>query len=67
MWYINKDFFYSPNLQDWFNLALFYVIHEKCTMWKFIVDVVRDFGSSLQHDVGQGFLHVAHMFLFLHW
>ena len=33
-------------------------------MWKFIVDVVHDFVSSLQPDVGRGFLHVSNMFLF---
>ena len=32
-------------------------------MWKFIVDVVYDFVSSLQPDVGRGFLHVANVFL----
>ena len=35
-------------------------------MWKFIVDVVHDFVSSLQPDVGRGFLHVSNVFfLFL--
>ena len=34
-------------------------------MWKFIVDVVHDFVSSLQPDVGRGFLHVTNVFLFL--
>ena len=48
--------FDSPNLQDSFNLASFCGIHEKYTMWKFIVDVVHDFGSSLRTDVGRGFL-----------
>ena len=33
-------------------------------MWKFIVDVVHDFVSSFQPDVGQGFLHVSNVFLF---
>ena len=33
-------------------------------MWKFIVDVVLDFVSSLQPDVGRGFLHVSNVFLF---
>ena len=33
-------------------------------MWKFIVDVVHDFASSLQPDVGRGFLHVSSVFLF---
>ena len=66
MWYLNKDFSDSPDLQDSFNLALFCGIREKSTMWKFIVDVVHDFGSSLQLDVGRGFLHVSNMFLFLH-
>ena len=51
-------------LQDSFNLALFCGIHEKYAMWKFIVDVVHDFVSSLQPDVGRGFLHVSNMFLF---
>ena len=55
--------FDSPNLQDSFNLALFYGIHEKYAMWKFIVDVVNDFVSSLQPDVGRGFLHVSNVFL----
>ena len=32
-------------------------------MWKFIVDVVHDLVSSLQPDVGQGFLHVSNVFL----
>ena len=35
-------------------------------MWKFIVDVVHDFVSSLQPDVGRGFLHVSNVFLFQH-
>ena len=56
--------FDSPNLQDSFNLALFCGIHEKYAMWKFIVDVVNDFVSSLQPDVGRGFLHVSDVFLF---
>ena len=34
-------------------------------MWKFIVDVVHDFVSSLQPDVGRGFLHVSNVFLYL--
>ena len=34
-------------------------------MWKFIVDVVHDFVSSLQPDVGRGFLHVSNVFLLL--
>ena len=46
------------------NLALFCGIHEKYAMWKFIVDVVHDFVSSLQPDVGRGFLHVSNVFLF---
>ena len=33
-------------------------------MWKFIVDVAHDFVSSLQPDVGRGFLHVSNVFLF---
>ena len=32
-------------------------------MWKFIIDVVHDFVSSLQPDVGRGFLHVSNVFL----
>ena len=32
-------------------------------MWEFIVDVVHDFVSSLQPDVGRGFLHVSNVFL----
>ena len=55
--------FDSPNLQDSFNLALFCGIHEKFAMGKFIVDVVHDFVSSLQPDVGRGFLHVSNVFL----
>ena len=34
-------------------------------MWIFIVDVVHDFVSSLQPDVGRGFLHVSNVFLLL--
>ena len=34
-------------------------------MWKFMVDVVHDFRSSLWTDVGRGFLHVSSVFLFL--
>ena len=37
---------------------------KKYAMWKFIVDVVHDFVSSLQPDVGRGFLHVSNVFLF---
>ena len=33
-------------------------------MWKFIIYVVHDFVSSLQPDVGRGFLHVSNVFLF---
>ena len=33
-------------------------------MWKFIADVVHDFVSSLQRDVGRGFLRVSNVFLF---
>ena len=40
--------FGSPIFQDSFNLALFCGIHEKYATWKFIVDVVDDFGSSIQ-------------------
>ena len=47
--------FDSPNLQDSFNLALFCGIHEKYAMWKFIIDVVNDFVSSLQPDLAEGF------------
>ena len=37
-------------------------------MWKFIVDVVHDFVSSLQPDVGRGFLHISNVFLsYLPW
>ena len=35
-------------------------------MWKFIVDVVHDIGSSLQPDVGRWFLHVSNVFLIIH-
>ena len=55
--------FNSPNLQDNLNLASFCGINEKCTMWKFIIHVVHDFGSSLQPDVGRGFLQVSNVFL----
>ena len=44
-------------------MALFCEIHEKYALWKFIVDVVNDFVSSLQLDVGRGFLHVSNVFL----
>ena len=69
MWYVNNVIcsqglhFDSPNLRDSFNLALFCEIHEKYAMWKFIVDVVHDFVSSLQPDVSRGFLHVSNVFL----
>ena len=33
-------------------------------MWKFIDDVVHDFRSSFQPDVGRGFLHVSNVFCF---
>ena len=56
--------FDSPNLQDSFKLALFCGIHWKYAMWKFLVDVVHDFVSSLQRDVGRGFLHVSNVFLY---
>ena len=39
--------FDSPNLQESLNLELLCGIHEKYTMWKLVVDVVHDFGSSL--------------------
>ena len=29
-----------------------------------MVDVVHDFGSSLQRDVGRGFLHISNVLLF---
>ena len=29
-----------------------------------MVDVVHDFGISLQPDIGWGFLHVSNMFLY---
>ena len=57
--------FDSPNLQDSLNLALFCGIDEKYSMWKFIVDGVHDFGSSLWLDVGRGFLHVSNVLLLL--
>ena len=46
-------------------MALFCGIHEKYAMWKLIVDVVHDFVSSLQPDVGRGFLHISNVFLFI--
>ena len=55
--------FDSPNLQDSFNLALFSGINEKYAVWKLIVDVVHYFVSSLQPDVGRGFLQVSNVFL----
>ena len=51
-------------MQDSFNLALFCGIHEKYAMWKFMIYVAHDFVSSLQPDVGRGFLHVSNVFLF---
>ena len=33
-------------------------------MWKFTVYVVHGFVSSLQPEVGRGFLHVSNVFLF---
>ena len=32
-------------------------------MWKFIADVVHDFGCSLRPDVGRCFLHVSNVSL----
>ena len=55
--------FWFTKLTYSFNPALFCGIHEKYAMWKFIVDVVHDFVSSLQPDVGRGFLHVSNVFL----
>ena len=65
MWYVNKDYIliHQTYMID-FNLALFCGIHEKYAMWKFIVDVVHEFVSSLQPDVGRGFLHVSNVVLF---
>ena len=68
MWTVNaisqyELHFDSPNLQDDFGLVTFCGIYEKYTMWKFMVDVVHDFGSSLQPDIGRGFLHVSNMYL----
>ena len=34
-------------------------------MWKFMIYVVHDFVSSLQPDVGRGFLHVSNVFLYI--
>ena len=46
-------------------MALFFGIHEKYAIWKFIIYVVHDFVSSLQPDVDRGFLHVSKVFLFI--
>ena len=51
------------NNRGWCNYCVEYI--KKYTMWKFIVDVVHDFGSSLWPDVGREFLHVSSVFLFL--
>ena len=60
---VNAIQFDSPNLQDSLNLALFCGIHEKYTLWKFMVDV-HDFGISLQPHVDRGSLRVSNVFLF---
>ena len=66
MWYANKDYILIHQI---YRIALtshfFCGIHEKYTMWKFIVDVVHNFGSSLQPDIGRGFIHVSIVFLFI--
>ena len=65
MRYLNKDYIFIPQTYrialTW--QALFCGLHEKYTMWKFIVDVVHDFGSSPRPDVGREFLHVSNVFL----
>ena len=61
MGYVNKDHIL---IHQTYRIALFCEIHEKYAMWKFIVDVVHNFVSSLQPDVGRGFVHVSNVFLF---
>ena len=65
MWYLNKDYIL---IHQTYTIALtwqhFVEYMKKYTMWKFIDDVVHDFGSSLRPDVGRGFLHVSNVFLF---
>ena len=56
--------FWFTQLKDSLVLALLCGILEKYTLWKFIVDVVDDFGSSLWPYVSWGFLHVSNVFLF---
>ena len=41
------------------DISSFFGIHEKYTMWKFIVYVVHDFVSSLR-----AFLHISKVFLY---
>ena len=64
MWYVNKDYIL---IHQTYSIALtwhyFVEFTEKYAMWKFIVDVVHDFVTSLQPDVGRGFLHVSNVFL----
>ena len=65
MWYVNKDYIL---IHQTYRIALtwhYFVefIKKKYAMWKFIVDVVQDFVSSLQPDIGRGFLHVSNVFL----
>ena len=63
MWYVNKDYILIHQSYRIVHIWHFCGIHEKYTMRKFIVDIVHDFGSSLQPDVGRGFLHICNVFL----
>ena len=46
------------------NNQVFCGIHEKYALWKFKVDFVHAFVSSLQPGVDRGFLHVSNVFLY---
>ena len=66
MWYVNKDYILiHQTYRIAFTWHYFAEFIKKYAMWKFIVDVVHDFVSSLQPDVGRGLLHVSNVFLLL--
>ena len=62
---LNKDYILIRQT-DRIALTWHYFVEfmKKCTILKFLVDVVHDFGSALQPDVDRGFLHVSNVFLF---
>ena len=62
--YLNRDYIL---IHQTYRIAItwhhFVEYMKNYTMWKFKVDVVHDFESSLQPDIGRGFLHVSNVFL----